>query len=187
MLDKIKSSFRTSVLPYWRALLVCPALFIYIYSNDINIISLNGLLYRKICLDRFNETICNSLKNHSKISNQVQEETSERMIVLNVAFLLPAILAITHMASVGDRRLNYKLPLVVSLIGSLAQALVNIFAAGQSYDVCFGLLVLSQFLNGILGGGSLAFISSCFSHIAIYESHIDSDKEELLDDVDNTT
>jgi hypothetical protein len=169
-LKRVWHSFRESFLDYWRALLICPALFIYIYSNDINIISLNSLVLRKLCLHEYNQTICDSLRNFTTYSNLIQEATSQHMIWLNIAFLVPAIFAIIHLANVADRKLNYELPLMVSLGGSLIQAFINIFTTDSNYPLCFNLLILSQFLNGICGGGSLAFISSCFSHVALYES-----------------
>jgi hypothetical protein len=173
-LSRLQSAFHAAVSQYWRALLICPALFVYIFSNDIDLISLNSLVYRKLCLNEFNQTICDSLRNHTSISNRLQEETSGKMVLLNVAFLLPAIFSIVRLASVADRKLNYELPLIVSLVGSIVQAFINTFASDQTYELCFNLLVLSQFLNGILGGGSLAFISSCFSHIALFERTVDS-------------
>jgi hypothetical protein len=169
-LSNLQSSFGKAIVSYWRALLICPALFVYIFSNDIDIISLNSLIYRKLCLNEFNESVCDSVRNNTIVSNRLQEATSEKMIWLNVAFLIPAIFSIVRLASVADRKLNYEMPLVISLIGSLAQAFINIFAADQDYSLCFDLLIVSQLVNGILGGGSLAFISSCFSHVALFES-----------------
>jgi hypothetical protein len=169
-LSNLNIKFQTAVANYWRALLICPALFVYIFSNDIDIISLSSLIYRKLCLNEFNESICDSVRNNTALSIRLQETTSEKMIWLNVAFLVPAIFSIVRLASVADRKLNYEMPLIISLIGSLAQAFINIFAADQDYELCFNLLLVSQFVNGILGGGSLAFISSCFSHVALFES-----------------
>lgn len=169
-LAQLKSAFNSVLLDYWCALLICPALFLYVFSNDINLIALNGLIYRKACINQFNLTVCNSIKKFSAFSTLVQEESTQKMLYLNIAFLLPAIFAIIHMASIGDRRLNYQLPLLVSLLGSLGQSFVNIFAVDQAYSTCFYLLICSQIINGICGGGSLAFISSCFSHVSIYEN-----------------
>jgi hypothetical protein len=75
-------------------LLICPALFLYTFSNEINLISLNGLVYRKICLANYNTTTCDILKNFSNSSTIVQEITSNQMLVLNISFLIPAILAL---------------------------------------------------------------------------------------------
>ncbi|CAF0843314.1 unnamed protein product [Brachionus calyciflorus] len=173
-LDQIKNEFNFIILNYRYALLICPALLVYIFSNDINIIALYGLIYRKICLHNFNETICNSLQNFTNYSILVQEISSHKNIELNVAFLVPAIFAIIQLASIGDRRRNYQLPLIVSLIGSLGQAFILIFAVKQEYSTCFALLVVSQIVNGLCGGGSLAFISSCFSHIAVHEDKVNA-------------
>ena len=177
---KLKDVF----LEYSRVLLTCPLLFLYIFSNDINIISLNGLVYRKICLRDFNETICDHVRNSSaNVSAYLQESASQQMIYLNMAFLIPAIFSIIHLASLGDRSLNYRTPLIVSVVGSIAQSMVCFFSVDQITHLCFGLLFLSQIVNGVCGGGSLAFISSCFSHISVQNasradtSHDDSAKK----------
>jgi len=75
-------------------LLICPALFLYTFSNEINLISLNGLVYRKICLNIYNLSVCDNLKNFSNSSTNVQEISSNKMIALNISFLIPAIFAL---------------------------------------------------------------------------------------------
>jgi hypothetical protein len=168
MVSKVKIKFNEICVEYWRVFLICPALFTYIFSNDINIISLNSLVYRKICLQRFNATVCNSIRNvSSNYSTLVQTESTQKMIYLNMAFLIPAILSIIQLASIGDRTLNYKVPLLVSIVGSIGQAVICYVAVEQSIELCFALLFVAQVVNGACGGGSLAFISSCFSHIAV--------------------
>lgn len=169
-LQRFKSKLSSFLEDYWEVVLIYPALFVYIFSNDINLINLQSLVYRKLCLNEYNEVICDSLRNYTNASNNVQEMTSEKMIYMNVAFLIPAIVAIVHMASIADRRLNYEIPLIVSLAGSLAQSLICIFSVDLPYSLSYGLLILSQIVNGICGAGSLSFISSCFSHVATYEN-----------------
>lgn len=165
------SKLSSNLFGYWEVILIYPALFLYVFSNDINLISQHGLIYRKLCLREFDESICDSIKNHTNASNYVQELTSQKLIIFNVAFLVPAIFSIIHLASIADRRLNYELPLVVSLIGSLIQSFICIFAVKiTDYSLSFYLLLFSQFINGICGAGSLSFISSCFSHVANYET-----------------
>ena len=167
----LKTKLNEICVEYWRVFLICPALFAYIFSNDISIISLNSLVYRKTCLNNFNETVCNNIRNYStSISTLVQEDSTQKMIYLNMAFLIPAILSIVQLASLGDRKLNYKIPLLVSIVGSIAHAIACYFSVDQSSSICFALLFVAQAVNGACGGGSLAFISSCFSHISVGNS-----------------
>ena len=167
-MQKLKSS----LVSYWEVLLIYPALLLYIFSNDLNLIAQHGLVYRKVCLHEYNETICNSIQASANANKSihVQEVSSQAQIILNVAFIAPAIVSIIHLSSIADRRLNYELPLVVSLIGSLVQAFMCIFAVNAHYTLFFTLLVAAQIINGICGAGSLSFISSCFSHVSVYES-----------------
>jgi hypothetical protein len=173
-------------------LLICPALFLYLFSNDINMISLNALVYRKICLREFNDAICNNIRNFSSnYSNHVQEMSAESLMWLNITFLLPAILSIIHLSSIADKKLNYKVPLVVSIVGSLAQSLVCTLAAEQNSQLCLILLYISEFVNGICGGGSLTFISACISHVSVFNNQqkstdeIDKNNNTQSDENDN--
>lgn len=172
MLRIIGSKVYSSLVSYWEVILIYPALFLYIFSNDINLISQSSLIYRKLCLHEYNTSICDSIHsaNNSNASNRIQEQASQLKILLDVAFMAPAIISLVHLASVADRRLNYELPLLVSLVGSIGQAFMCIFAVQAEYDAFLALLIISQVLNGACGAGSLAFISSCFSHVANYES-----------------
>lgn len=169
MITQLKLFTKSLISNYASVFLICPALFSYIFSNEVNIISLYGLVYRKLCLSKFNQTICDNIHDYKNYSNEIQEISSQKMIYLNISFLIPAIFSIIQLASIGDRKLNYQLPLLVSVIGSIGQSLICYFSVEPDTDLSLNLLFFSQFLNGICGGGSLAFISSCFSHISLYE------------------
>lgn len=136
-------------------LLVCPALFFYICSNEINMIALNGLVFRKTCLSHFSNFTCNNLKNSSNISTSVQEKSSDQLVLVNIAFLIPAIISIVHFAGSADRKSNYQSPLIISIIGSVMQTLLCILSVNYSNADSFLLLFVSQFVNGILASGSL--------------------------------
>lgn len=165
----LRTSLESFRLNFYHVLLICPAIVLYIYSNSLNLISLQSLVNRRICLFTYNQTVCDNLKNYTHYADDIQQMSSQTMIYLDVCFLVPAILSILFMASVGDRRLDYERPLHVSIAGSLLQSFVCIFAslADMDHTASLSLLYAAQFVNGLLGGGSLCFISSCFSHISM--------------------
>ena len=167
---------------YGIVLLVCPALLMFTLSSELNLIGLNGLVYRRVCLDTFNRTMCDKLIDHRVESLKVQELSSSRSMQLNIMFIVPAMLAIVHFFGRADRRLNYRVPLLISLAGCLLNTFVLTFATTQTSGLHEGLCFLAQFANGLLGGGSLCFISACFSHISVYEEKLAS--KELDNDID---
>jgi hypothetical protein len=167
------SAISNLLVNYWAVLLICPALFLFIFSNELNIIGLNALVYRKQCLASFNTTICNNINSYPNASVVVQELSSEKQMELNIAFIIPALFAVVHFSGMADRRLNYQMPLLVSVVGSVINTLFLIFATDLETKSCYTLMFLAQVINGLLGGGSLCFISSCFSHISIYEEKVD--------------
>lgn len=175
---KVFLSTNTSIL------LICPALFLYIYSNEINLIGLNGLVYQKVCLNDYNQTICDLISNKSHLNNNyteqiifmIQKKTSQKTIYLNITFLFPAIVSLIYLASIGDRKLNYELPMILSVSGSLIQSFICIFIPNLQIQSALYFMLFSQFINGICGAGSLSFISSCFSHISINNNYNHSTK-----------
>lgn len=166
---------RTIFLNYWEIGLIYPALFFFLFSTDINQVAQFGLVYRKTCLAKFNESVCNPIHSNFNASFQmeasiyVQKSASQVQIILNVAFIAPAIVSLIHLSGIADRNLNYELPLIVSLIGSILQSFVCIFAVKAPFLLFYYLLIVSQFINGVCGAGSLTFISSCFSHLTVFE------------------
>lgn len=168
-LEYLKVSFKTVLVDYWVVFLICPALFLFIFSNELNIIGLYGLVYRKQCLSQFNETICNNIHSFLNESVSVQENSSEKQMWMNISLIIPAIFAIVRFSGMGDKKLNYQVPLLVAVVGSVLNTLILVIATDQSTTLCFALIFVAQALNGICGGGSLCFISSCFSHISVYE------------------
>lgn len=179
---------RTSLSKYWEICLIYPALFLYVFSNDINLIAQNGLVYRKTCLSKYNETICNSIQasSNANASIDVQESSSQTQIILNISFMIPAIVSLIHLSGIADRRLNYELPLLASLIGSICQAFICIFAVQSEFNLFYILMIFSQIVNAVFGAGCLAFISSCFSHIALFEmvlAHFFKNKSSILNNI----
>ena len=166
---------RIICLNYWEIGLFYPALFFFLFSTDINQVAQFGLVYRKTCLAKFNESVCNAIHSNFNASFQmkasiyVQESASQVQIILNVAFIAPAIVSLIHLSGIADRNLNYELPLIVSLIGSIFQSFVCIFAVKVPFLLFYYLLIISQFINGACGAGSLTFISSCFSHLTVFD------------------
>ena len=171
-LKNLRKSIKLLLVDYWVVFLICPALFLFILSNELNIIGLNSLVYRKLCLDDFNATICNHIHQYANESLTIQEKSSQTQMYLNISFIIPALFAIIHFSGMADKRLNYQIPLLVSVIGSLINTLFLIFATDLNVNQALILIFLAQVLNGICGGGSLCFISSCFSHISIYEEKL---------------
>jgi len=77
----------------------------------------------------------------------------------------------------ADKRLNYQVPLLVSVFGSMLNAGLLLVATDLDGDACFRLVFTAQAIGGVFGGGSLCFISSCFSHISVYEEGVDGGQE----------
>lgn len=143
-IDRVKKLFHYILKENLIAILICPALFLFTCSNEINLIGLNGLIFHKICLNKYNVSICDNLKNYSNYSINIQEIVSNKLLVANIAFLLPAILAIVHFAGTADRKLSYQTPLIVSIVGSLIQTTLCLISVDFNNDIFYSIIIVSQ-------------------------------------------
>jgi hypothetical protein len=161
---------KTLVWPnFTNVILLVPAILLYFFSNELTLVTLNSLMFNKICALKFNETICQNLKAYSNQSyfNEVEEAASLNNILMNLCFLIPAIVSLLMLISISDKTIDYRIPLFISVSGSMIQSLICIFSTFNNEQITIYLIYLAQIMNGILGGGSLCFISSCFSYVSI--------------------
>lgn len=98
---------------------------------------------------------------------------------MNIAFIVPAIVAILYLSSVTDKRKSFMQMMLIAVFGYMLQALLCAIASTQETYVSLKLILIGQILNGIFGGGTLAFISACASFVAVNETP-DNDKSLSL-------
>jgi hypothetical protein len=164
------SEIKLFISNYNHVLTVIPALFLFLFASELSFISQNSLVLRKLCISIYNQSLCeNEVFTNKTLENDVELLSNDWNLWLNISFTIPAIISILYLVSDADRKSNYKIFMLVSLSGFIIYSLICTIAASQKPLTCMYLLLAAQFLNGILGGGTLAFITSCFGYVSIHD------------------
>lgn len=149
-----------------KSITVEPVMFLYMFGNFTQFITLQALVYDKVCLLNFNETICNNLNNKTfKMEEDlVQKTTSHWLLYTNLAMGIPSLFSVVLFIGPWGDRAGRKMPIVVSLIGAIfatGSAVLNALymSAPLSY------LLIGAILNGLCGG-YIAALMSMYTYIA---------------------
>jgi hypothetical protein len=166
------SSLKSYLSTYINVITIFPALLLFLFASEISFISQNSLTLRKLCVSIFNQTACETFIFKNKTyENQLEILSNEWNLYYNIAFFIPAIISVLYLVSDADRKSNYKSFMLVSLAGFIIYSIICSIAATQDPQLCLYLILLAQILNGVFGGGSLAFITSCFSYVSIKDDN----------------
>lgn len=155
-----------------RDITVEPVLFLYMFAANIAFPTLQALIYHKVCIQKFNNSFCQGLRNvtfqqeHGDENDYVQSTTSHWILLGNVAMTLPACFTVLlFLGSFGDK-VGRKFPILLPLVGAIIQAIASllnaVFPAAPLY-----LLLIGPLLNGLCGG-----IVACFMAVFSYISNI---------------
>lgn len=155
-----------------RDVTVEPVLFLYMFAANVVFPALQALTYHKVCIQRFNASFCQRLRNvtfqqeHSADNDFVQSATSHWILLGNVATTLPACFTVFFfLGSFGDK-VGRKFPVLLPLLGAIAEAAASLLnALFPAAPLC--LLLVGPLLNGLCGG-----IIACFMAVLSYVSHI---------------
>ena len=169
------SALKTFISSYKYVFVVFPALFLFLFASELSFISQNSLVLHKLCVSIYNQTLCESdVFRNKSLENEVESLSNSWNLWLNISFAIPSIISIFFLVSDADRKSSYKLFMLVSLSGFILYSSMCAIAATQEPNVCMYLLMTAQILNGIFGGGSLAFITSCLGFVSINDDKVNA-------------
>ena len=165
------STLKSYFSQYIHVITVFPALLLFLFATELCLITQNSLTLRKICVSKYNATLCEKLVFENKsLENEVEVLSNEWNLWLTISFTIPAIISLLYLVSDADRKSNYKNFMLISLAGFIIYSLICTIASTQDTNTCMYLLLTAQILNGVFGGGSLAYITSCFSHVSVNDN-----------------
>ncbi|KAL8619698.1 hypothetical protein ACOMHN_025784 [Nucella lapillus] len=160
-----------------RDITVEPVLFLYMFASNIVFPTLQALTYFKVCVQKYNTSFCQQLKNvtfqqeHAEENDYVQSTTSYWILLGNIAMTAPACFTVVlFLGSFGDK-VGRKFPIMLPIIGAIIHALASLLNALFPYAP-LSLLLIGLLLNGICGGiiATLMAVFSYITHIAEPES-----------------
>lgn len=149
-----------------KAITVEPVMFLYMFSIFLQFITMQALVYEKVCTRNFNSTVCANIENETyKVSEEfVQKTTSTWILYINLAMGLPSLLSVVLFLGPWGDRLGRKIPVISPLIGAALAGINNIINSVYM-DAPLEYLLIGCFLNGIMGG-FIAALMAMYSYIA---------------------
>ena len=159
-----------------KSITVEPVMFLYMYMTFTQFLTFQALIYQKICLDNYNESVCEVLnKNHTLKTQEkfVQKHTSTWILYCNLSFAIPSIFAVILLIGPWGDRVGRKIPLIFPVVGALLYSVSN--AINSVYiHAPLGYLLIGNVINGFCGGyiGLLMAVHSYIAHISKPEQKI---------------
>ena len=152
--------------PTWQPRLINiePVIFLFVVASALMDPTISALVYKKICVAKFNYNICESLhhSNHSDEEDAVQGESSHWILYHNLCYEIPAILLALLYGSFSDnvsRRAAIALPCIGQMISGLT-FIVNAYYI----DSYVGYTLFGQIISGFTGGWIACFMA-IFSYL----------------------
>ncbi|XP_064623139.1 proton-coupled folate transporter-like isoform X2 [Lineus longissimus] len=142
-----------------------PVLFLYMLATWLSFPTLQGLLFQKVCLAKYNNSgLCDHINdgNHTTQEDIVQSTTSSYMLYSTVCLTLPSIVTATFIGSWSDK-FSHKIPIILPSIGAILGA-VNYIISSLYIELPIGLVLLSSVLSGLFGG-FVTCILTVFSYV----------------------
>jgi PCFT/HCP family folate transporter-like MFS transporter 1/3 len=131
-----------------RLVTVEPILFLFMFAAFLTAPTVQALVYRKVCLQHFNISICDNLKNpeHEDAEDTVQALASHWYMAENLCYEIPSILTSLVYGNVSDhisRRLAIMLPLIGQMLSSL-----NYIANSAIMNLPVGCILIGPLVSG---------------------------------------
>ncbi|XP_046577633.1 solute carrier family 46 member 3-like [Haliotis rubra] len=146
-----------------------PVLFLYMIGSFLTNPTFQAFVYNKVCIDKYNETLCGSLRNktfqedHKTEEDYVQSETSYWILKKNIVERIPACLIVVFILGSWGDKVGRKLPVILPSVGTtLSYIVYMILSIYPSSKVEY--VMIAAALNG-LSGGFTALIMAVYSYV----------------------
>ena len=145
--------------------LVEPIIFVYMLIMYLQYPAIQALIYSKVCLQNYNETICHHLSNKTNKGHEihVQKETSYWIMYQNLALLLPSIFSAMMLGRIGDT-VSRKWTILSPLIGQFFCGIIYLINAHYIH-ISLGYLLIGALVSGLFGGFT-SLIMGIYSYLS---------------------
>ncbi|XP_046577627.1 proton-coupled folate transporter-like [Haliotis rubra] len=128
-----------------------------------------AFVYNKVCIDKYNETFCDSLRNktfqedHKTEEDYVQSETSYWILKKNIVERVPACLIVLFVLGSWGDKVDRKLPVIIPSVGAtLSYIVYMILSIYPSSKVEY--VMIAAVVNG-LSGSFTALLMASYSYV----------------------
>ena len=135
-----------------RTVTVEPVLFFFTFALALQGPAVSALVYRKVCLSKYDVNVCDNLKNSSNhaAEDDVQGGSSHWFLYHNLCFEIPAVLVSFLYGSLSDnvsRRLTLALPAVGQMLSTTNFVVTSVYLESH-----VGYTLIGQLISGLFGG-----------------------------------
>lgn len=127
-------------------------LFLYNFGGTLVHPTVQALVYRKVCLQKYNVTICDSLElgGHKHQEEDVQTDSSHWYLAEHLCFEIPSILLSSFYGSLSDN-MSRKAALLLPAIGQILST-TNYVLNSVYMDLPVSYILIGPTISGIFGG-----------------------------------
>ncbi|XP_045613412.1 proton-coupled folate transporter [Procambarus clarkii] len=143
-----------------------PVLFLYMLAVFMLHPALQDLIYTKVCLQDYNQGICDNLyapENHAAL-NTVQTGSSHWVQGSVFMLAVPSIVTAQFLGSWSDTY-GRKIPMLLPPVGAMFASLLYIIMSVHLNEIPVSVILLASFISGICGGFT-SCIMTCMSYVA---------------------
>ena len=169
----MKVTTRRKVVLLAQSITVEPVLFLYMYVTFTSFISVQALVYDKVCIRNFNATVCDNLKNETfkEQEDRIQKITSHWLMYMNLAMGIPSLFVVGLFLGPWGDRVGRKIPVIFPLIGQILAGISNTLNA-HYINAPLAYILIGNFLNGLFGGYIAALMAnySYIAHVSTFQT-----------------
>ncbi|XP_071963637.1 lysosomal proton-coupled steroid conjugate and bile acid symporter SLC46A3-like isoform X2 [Antedon mediterranea] len=157
------NSYRRWTIGALRSITVEPVMFLYMLGSFLQYSSLQQLIYYKVCMIQYNDTVvCNNLSFYKTEESFVQKQTSHWLIYINIALAIPTVVSSMFLGRWSDK-VGRKMTMIAPAVGSIINGLVLVFSSFFIYAPLAWLLLGTICLG--LSGAYATLTFSVFSYL----------------------
>ncbi|XP_065670243.1 proton-coupled folate transporter [Hydra vulgaris] len=141
-----------------------PILCAYFFNIGMDMFTSKQLIFKKVCIKRFNDTYCDVISQSSNNSfkddiNFLHNETAEWDLYLNIARTLPAVFVTVFLGTWSDK-VGRKMVIILPVLGDMAGFLF--FLISSIYlELSLYYLIIACLISGFFGNFTAMLQATC--------------------------
>ncbi|PIK58124.1 putative proton-coupled folate transporter-like [Apostichopus japonicus] len=140
-----------------------PVLFLYMLGSFLQFIAVQQLLYFKVCVIKFNDTVmCNNLTMYKDEEKEVSSAASHWVIILNLALTVPSVISSLFLGSWSDTT-GRRTVILLPTVGTIIYCCFLIVSASFIYTSVW-IIIAAQAILGVTGAYPI-LTSAVFSYL----------------------
>lgn len=164
MEEQRNGRFKSTVQTIYKTITVEPALFLFSFGYFLYYLTVQDLIYTKVCFEKFNDTNFCANNATAKEDKSNQTEASHWMMYMAVLYMIPATITTIYSGAWGDR-LGRKIPLIIAPIGFAFTSIGCMLYSIYMKTLPLWILLIIAIIGG-LGGGEITILAGSVTYVS---------------------